>query len=118
MKRQRGNARLYSLAVVLALAAAAAWLWFEEPDSLPPWARPQRAAPEGSASDPATAPPAGPARPVYRWRDDAGVLQITDRPPQGRPYETVRIDPETNVVPSILPPGYEGYAEPGDDEKP
>ena len=28
------------------------------------------------------------ARPsLYRWRDDAGVLQITDHPPKGRRYE-------------------------------
>ncbi|HVK50539.1 MAG TPA: DUF4124 domain-containing protein [Pseudoxanthomonas sp.] len=26
---------------------------------------------------------------LYRWRDDKGVLQITDKPPRGRPYERV-----------------------------
>lgn len=26
---------------------------------------------------------------LYRWRDDNGVLQITDKPPRGRPYERV-----------------------------
>ncbi len=35
------------------------------------------------------------ARPsLYRWRDDAGVLQITDKPPKGRPFE--RIDRDSN----------------------
>ena len=29
----------------------------------------------------------------YRWRDDAGVLQITEQPPKGRRYE--RIDRDT-----------------------
>lgn len=34
------------------------------------------------------------ARPsLYRWRDDAGVLQITDKPPQGRPFERLDRDP-------------------------
>lgn len=26
---------------------------------------------------------------LYRWRDDQGVLQITDKPPRGRPYERI-----------------------------
>ncbi len=30
---------------------------------------------------------------LYRWRDDAGVLQITEKPPRHRPFE--RIDRET-----------------------
>ncbi|HYM87153.1 MAG TPA: DUF4124 domain-containing protein [Pseudoxanthomonas sp.] len=29
---------------------------------------------------------------LYRWRDDAGVLQITDKPPQGRPFERLDRD--------------------------
>ena len=38
------------------------------------------------------------ARPtLYRWRDGAGVLQLTDRPPQGRKYEVVDIDAAANV---------------------
>ena len=33
------------------------------------------------------------ARPsLYRWRDDAGVLQITDHPPKGRRYERLDRD--------------------------
>lgn len=30
---------------------------------------------------------------LYRWRDDAGVLQITEQPPKDRRYE--RIDRDT-----------------------
>jgi hypothetical protein len=30
---------------------------------------------------------------LYRWRDDAGVLQITEKPPKHRPFE--RIDRDT-----------------------
>ena len=34
------------------------------------------------------------ARPsLYRWRDDAGVLQITDKPPKGRSFERLDRDP-------------------------
>lgn len=34
------------------------------------------------------------ARPVlYRWRDAAGVLQITEHPPKGRRYERIEREP-------------------------
>jgi hypothetical protein len=37
-------------------------------------------------------------RPLYRWRDDAGNLQITDTPPpQGRRYERIAREPETGI---------------------
>ena len=30
------------------------------------------------------------AEPVlYRWRDAAGVLQVTEQPPKGRPYQRI-----------------------------
>ena len=29
---------------------------------------------------------------LYRWRDDAGVLQITDEPPRGRAFERIDRD--------------------------
>jgi hypothetical protein len=35
---------------------------------------------------------------LYRWVDDNGVMNITDRPPHGRSYTIVRIDPNRNVV--------------------
>ncbi len=38
------------------------------------------------------------ARPLYRWRDDAGVLNVGDRPPPDRPYEQVDIPLDRNVV--------------------
>ncbi len=37
--------------------------------------------------------------PLYRWRDDRGREQITDKPPKGRPYEMVNDRGDTNVVP-------------------
>lgn len=38
------------------------------------------------------------ARPVlYRWRDANGVLQITERPPKGRKYEKVDLEPREGI---------------------
>ena len=34
---------------------------------------------------------------LYRWRDEAGVLQITDKPPQGRPFERLDRDPDRAI---------------------
>ena len=45
---------------------------------------------------------------LYRWRDDAGVLQITEKPPRHRPFE--RIDRETA-------PGIRVSGEPADTER-
>lgn len=36
-------------------------------------------------------------RPLFRWRDDAGVLQITDQPPKGRPYERIAREPAPGI---------------------
>ena len=36
-------------------------------------------------------------RPLYRWRDDAGVLQITDKPPKGRPFERIDREPQPGI---------------------
>jgi len=74
------------LAIVggLAVGAGIAW-WLARDDG------------RHAASRQATAPRNGAAvdtRPsLYRWRDDAGVLQITEQPPKGRRYE--RIDRDT-----------------------
>jgi len=38
--------------------------------------------------------------PLYRWRDDKGREQITDKPPRNRPYETITYRTNTNVMPS------------------
>ena len=75
------------LLFLAALAAAGLAWWYLAPETMPRWlTRPilsaQREAP-----------------PLYKWRDDKGRLQVTDKPPAGRPYETVRYDPDTNVVP-------------------
>jgi len=39
---------------------------------------------------------------LYKWQDDRGIWQLTDRPPtDSRPYETHQIDHATNVVPAV-----------------
>jgi hypothetical protein len=80
----------FLLGVVVTLgvqAALGAWVWFYEPERLPQeW---RRANPNSREYMPT----------LYRWKDDAGVVQVTDRPPPGRPYETVAVHPDTNVAP-------------------
>lgn len=74
------------------LAAAAAWVWRYEPERLPQeW---RRENPNSRDYMPT----------LYRWHDDQGRVQLTDTPPKDRRYETVRIDPNRNVVPTTLPP--------------
>jgi Domain of unknown function (DUF4124) len=82
----RGRAGIAVLVVVAFLAAACAW-WYYAPQTMPSWI----------AGALPSSPRLGP--PLYKWRDDKGRLHVTDRPPSDRPYETVRYDPDTNVVP-------------------
>jgi hypothetical protein len=77
-----------ALLVVLALAAALFAWWRLAPDTLPGFA--QALAPRSPVSNP----------PLYKWRDAAGRWHVTDAPPPDRPYETVLVDPKTNVVPA------------------
>jgi hypothetical protein len=79
------------LVTLLALAAAAGYVWHFEPERLP--AEWRRDNPRSRDYAPL----------LYRWKDAAGVVQVTDRPPPDRPYETVRIDPDRNRVPSLAP---------------
>ena len=65
--------------------AVAWWLGRESPDAT---ARKQARAEQAAAEQARDARPS-----LYRWRDDTGVLQITERPPKGRRYE--RIDRDT-----------------------
>jgi hypothetical protein len=83
----RGRAGL-AFVLILALAAAgAAWWWFA-PETMPGWI----------ARKVPASPSLGP--PLYKWRDAKARLQVTGTPPVDRPYETVRYDPDTNIVPS------------------
>ena len=81
---------LFSL---LTVAALAAYVWRYEPERLP--AEWRRDNPNSRDYSPV----------VYRWKDDQGVVQLTDQPPPDRSYEAVRIDPKQNIVPTTLPTG-------------
>jgi hypothetical protein len=79
------------LCVIGLLAAAAAWVWFRAPEHLPAEIR------RDNPHSPDYAPK------VYRWKDASGRTQLSDTPPTDRAFETLRIDPATNVVPDTLP---------------
>lgn len=81
------------LILLLLLGGAAAYVWYEAPHYLPAEWRQQN--PQSKDYQPT----------LYRWKDEQGRTQITDTPPQGRPYETVSVDPDTNVVPPLAPTG-------------
>lgn len=76
---------------LLSIAAAGAWVWYRAPEYLP----------EGLRQRNQYSPDYRPS--IYRWKDDQGRRQITDKPPTDRPYETISYDPATNVVPNGLP---------------
>lgn len=83
------------LTTLIVLAAMAGYVWRYSPERLP--AEWRRDNPNSRDYAPV----------VYRWNDDEGVVQLTDRPPPNRPFETVRIDPKQNIVPTTLPTGAE-----------
>jgi hypothetical protein len=80
-----------AMLVFIVLCAAVAW-WYFAPDTIPDVVR--RQLPVSARSNPL----------LYRWRDDKGRPHVTDTPPTGRPYETLKYDPNTNVVPTVVPP--------------
>ena len=76
---------LWAIAGGLLLGAGVAWWLARE--------APARSEVKQRRAERAAAEQARDARPsLYRWRDDAGVLQITDQPPKNRRFE--RIDRE------------------------
>lgn len=87
--------RLIIGSLTLLAAAAAAW-WYFAPQTLPTLVR---------HTAPLSPNAAGASPNLYKWRDANGRLNVTDVPPKDRPYETVRYDPNTNVVPGYRKPG-------------
>ncbi len=87
---QTGRVWPFMLVLIAALAVAA-W-WYLAPDTLPDELR--KLLPVSARSNPV----------LYRWRDDKGRTHVTDAAPTDRPYETLKYDPRTNVVPSVVPP--------------
>jgi len=83
---------LVALLLLLILAGAAAW-WYLAPDTLPAFVKTWL--PASPKSNPL----------LYKWRDAKGGLHITDTPPADRPYETIRYDPNANVLPKGVAPG-------------
>ncbi len=81
-------------AMLALLAGAWAW-WYYAPQSLPPAVRERLSVSRESAAH----------NPVlYKWKDAEGRWNVTDRPPEGRAYEEVRVDPDVNVLPAGVPP--------------
>ena len=74
------------LAIAVGIAAGAGIAWWLARESPEAQQHTQTRARQANAQ-------AQDARPsLYRWRDDAGVLQITDHPPKGRRYERLDRD--------------------------
>ena len=75
--------------LLLAALAAAGWVWWRfAPETLPAFAR--QVVPASPVANP----------PLYKWRDAEGRWHVTGQPPPDRPYETVVVDPSTNVIPA------------------
>ena len=76
--------------LLLAVAlGAAAWWWFSS--EMPRRERERAVAAEAAARQ------AERANSLYRWRDAAGNLQITEDPPKGRKYERISRTPQDGI---------------------
>ena len=84
--------------LLLLLAALAVWAWRAyAPDDLD--------LPKAVSEQlPAALTPRAANPTLYKWKDAQGRWNVTDQPPEGRPYEAVQIDPDTNVLPAGVPP--------------
>ena len=111
---QTGNAAGSLLGMLLLIAAIGFLIWRFAPEYLPGAVRMQlprspldlsqdraEAQPEAAARAATSAPAERDSNPpLYKWKDSNGVWNVTDTPPSGRSYETVRVNPDTNVLPS------------------
>jgi len=81
---------LWAIAAGITLGAGIAWWLARE--------APEKQAEKQRRAERAATAQARDARPaLYRWRDDAGVLQITDKPPEGRAFERIDREPERGI---------------------
>lgn len=88
----RGGALKSALWVLVVFGAAAFAVWTWLPELLPLELRRQ------NPNSPDYAPW------IYKWKDAQGRVQLTDTPPpEGMPFERIRLDPEQNVVPGYRP---------------
>lgn len=79
-------------AVVAGLALGIGLAWWLSRDSPQERRDKRERAAEAAAADARDAQPK-----LYRWRDDAGVLQVTAEPPAGRKYETIDMEPRPGI---------------------
>lgn len=81
---------IWAIAAGLLLGGGAAW-WLSRES-------PEKVQEKQQRAQQAAAAEARDARPsLYRWRDAAGVLQITDKPPKGRDFERIDRDPDRAI---------------------
>jgi len=86
-KKEQIGAVPIGLIIVLGLLGGIILYWYTTPQETPAWIRNWLPGmPEYTG-------------PVYRWYDDRGRLQVTDKPPKDRPYETVQYRSDANVMP-------------------
>lgn len=78
-------------AIVAGLTLGLAAWWLSDRASEPDRTRPQRG--EGAAAEDGQPPAPG----LYRWRDSAGVLHVTQEPPKDRRYERIDSDPRDGI---------------------
>ena len=79
----------FIIVLLMALSASGGYLYLN-PDVWKPWVK-------GTPLEPAPT-----KTQLYKWQDEHGQWQITDRPPTGdRSYENLEYSSDTNIVPSI-----------------
>lgn len=78
-------------AIVAGILGAGALAWWQARDT-PAGETPAPGATATDVDPGASARPAqAPGPSLYRWRDEAGIVQITDIPPNGREYTVVDV---------------------------
>ncbi len=78
--------RQFGLLLVAVALGVAAWWWFTS--EMPRRERERAIAAEAAAKQ------AERTNSLYRWRDAAGHLQVTEDPPKGRKYERISRTPQ------------------------
>lgn len=81
------------LAIVAGIAVGGGVAWWLARESPADTAKKEQRARQAAAAQARDARPS-----LYRWRDDVGVLQITDKPPKGRRYERIERDAPAGIV--------------------
>ena len=76
-------------AIATGIVGAGALAWWLAREQPPAQASVDDATGAGEQAAPTAGPPPGPS--LYRWRDAAGIVQITDIPPRGRDYTVVDV---------------------------